>query len=54
MTLISDTHAPDDIFEPVRARFSEAEIVNLTMLTATTNAWNRLAISFRAVHPVKT
>jgi alkylhydroperoxidase family enzyme len=27
--------------------------VNLTMLIATINAWNRLAISFRAVHPVK-
>jgi hypothetical protein len=23
------------------------------MLIATINAWNRLAISFRAVHPVK-
>jgi AhpD family alkylhydroperoxidase len=50
VTLISDTHAPDDLYEAVRARFSEAEIVNLTMLIATTNAWNRLAISFRAVN----
>jgi len=28
--------------------------VNLTMLIATINAWNRLAIAFRAVPPVKT
>ena len=53
MTLISETHAPDDVYEAVRAQFSEAETVNLTMLIATINAWNRIAISFRAVHPVK-
>jgi AhpD family alkylhydroperoxidase len=53
VTLISATHAPDDVYEQVRAQFSEEETVNLTMLIATINAWNRLAISFRAIHPVK-
>ena len=53
VTLISQTHAPDDVYNDVRAQFSEAETVNLTMLIATINAWNRLAISFRAVPPVK-
>ena len=53
VTLISETHAPDDRSEQVRAQFSEEETVNLTMLIATINAWNRLAISFRAIHPVK-
>jgi alkylhydroperoxidase family enzyme len=51
--LISDTHAPDDVYAEVRAQFSEAETVNLTMLIATIKAWNRLAISFRSVHPIK-
>jgi AhpD family alkylhydroperoxidase len=51
--LISETHAPDDVYSEVRAHFSEAETVNLTMLIATINSWNRLAISFRAVPPVK-
>jgi alkylhydroperoxidase family enzyme len=32
---------------------SEAETVNLTMLVAAINAWNRIAISFRSIHPVK-
>ena len=50
VTLIAETHAPDDVYEDVRAHFSEAETVNLTMLIATINAWNRIAISFRAVH----
>jgi AhpD family alkylhydroperoxidase len=53
VTLISDTHAPDDVYDQVRAQFSEAETVNLTMLIATINAWNRLAISFRAIAPVR-
>ena len=53
VTLISETHAPDDVYEQVRAQFSEPETVNLTMLIAAINAWNRLAISFRAVPPVK-
>jgi len=53
VTLISDTHAPDDAYAEVRAHFSEAETVNLTMLIATINAWNRLAISFRAMPPIK-
>jgi AhpD family alkylhydroperoxidase len=53
VTLISETHAPDDVYEQVRAQFSEAETVNLTMLIGAINAWNRLAIAFRAIHPVK-
>jgi AhpD family alkylhydroperoxidase len=53
LTLISETHAPDDLYQEVRAQFSEAETVNLTMLIATINAWNRLAISFRSMPPVK-
>ena len=54
VTLISETHVPDDIYAEIRAQFSEAETVNLTMLIATINAWNRLAIAFRAVPPMKT
>jgi hypothetical protein len=53
VTLIADIHAPDDLYEDVRTHFSEAETVNLTMLIGAINAWNRTAISFRAVHPVK-
>jgi AhpD family alkylhydroperoxidase len=53
VTLISETHAPDDVYDELRSQFSETETVNLTMLIATINAWNRLAISLRAVPPVK-
>src|SRR5437879_4422184 len=53
VTLISKTHAPNDVYDELSGHFSEAETVNLTMLIATINAWNRLAISLRAVPPVK-
>ena len=53
VTLISETHVPDEVYGELRAQFSEAETVNLTMLVATINAWNRLAISFRAIPPVR-
>jgi AhpD family alkylhydroperoxidase len=53
VTLISEIHAPDDVYNDVRAQFSETETVNLTMLIATINAWNRIAISFRSVPTVK-
>jgi AhpD family alkylhydroperoxidase len=53
VTLVSETHVPDDVYEQVRAQFSDAELVNLTMLVGAINAWNRISISFRAVPPVK-
>ena len=46
VTLISQTHAPDDVYNEVRAQFSEVETVNLTMLIAAINAWNRLCDRF--------
>ena len=54
LTLISETHAPDETYDQVRAQFSDAETVNLTMLIGAINAWNRVAIGFHAIHPVKT
>jgi len=40
---------PDDVYERVRQQFGEVEIVNLTLAAVAINAWNRPAISFRAV-----
>jgi AhpD family alkylhydroperoxidase len=53
VTLISQTHAPDDVYDELRAHFSEADAVNLTMLIAAINAWNRIAIGFRSIPPIK-
>lgn len=49
VTLISRDHAPDAVYEEVRAQFSEKEICDLTLAVAAINAWNRLAISSRTV-----
>jgi AhpD family alkylhydroperoxidase len=49
LTLISQTHAPDDVYAHVRQHFSEAEVVNLSMAIVAINSWNRLALGFRIV-----
>jgi AhpD family alkylhydroperoxidase len=51
LTLIAQTHAPDDVYELVRQHFPADELVKLTLLIGTINLWNRIAIGFRAVHP---
>jgi AhpD family alkylhydroperoxidase len=49
LTLIAQTHAPDDVYEDVKKHFTEKEIVDLTFVVGAINLWNRLAISSRAV-----
>jgi len=51
VTLISETHAPDDVYEQVRAQFDDKSLVDLMLLISTINTWNRIAIGFRAPHP---
>lgn len=49
VTLVSETHVPDDVFAEAQKHFTETELVNLTMAVIAINGWNRLAISFREV-----
>ncbi len=49
LTLVAQTHAPDADYALVCDQFSERERVALTLLIATINAWNRIAIGFRSV-----
>jgi AhpD family alkylhydroperoxidase len=51
VTLVSETHVPGDVYDQARQHFSKTELVNLTLCVTAINAWNRIAISFRAVHP---
>ncbi len=53
LTLVSETRAPEADYEAAHAEFTDGELVNLTVLIGAINAWNRIAIGFRAVHPVK-
>jgi len=47
VTLVAQTHVPDEAYEEVRRQFDEKELSDLTLAIATMNAWNRMAISFR-------
>jgi AhpD family alkylhydroperoxidase len=49
VTLVSESHVPDSVYDEVKKHFSEKEIVDLTIVATTINMWNRLAISMRAV-----
>jgi AhpD family alkylhydroperoxidase len=53
VTLICQAHAPDAVYEEARRHFTEEELVRFTVAIAAINAWNRISIGFRAVHPVK-
>ena len=48
VTNIQEGHAPDVVYEAVRAEFTDVETVNLTLVIATINAWNRISISLGA------
>jgi AhpD family alkylhydroperoxidase len=49
LTRISETDVPDELYERVRAQFSEAEMISLTLAVVAINGWNRIALPFRAV-----
>ena len=48
VTEVADGHVPDAVFEAVRPHFTDKELVDLTFAVMAINAWNRLAIAFRA------
>lgn len=47
LTLISDTAAPDSVYDELHQYFNEKEIMELTFAIITINSWNRLAIGLR-------
>ena len=49
VTLVSQTHVPDEVYEEVRKHFSEKELLDLTFAVVAINSWNRLAVSLRAI-----
>ena len=48
VTRVSETHVPDDAYAEARVTFTEKQLADLTIAVALINAYNRLAISFRA------
>jgi AhpD family alkylhydroperoxidase len=52
LTLLPETHAPDDVYQALQAQFTEQEQVMLTLLIVAINGWNRIQVGFRAIHPI--
>ena len=51
LTLLTETHAPDDAYRALQAEFTPEEQVALTLMIVAINGWNRIQVGFRAVHP---
>jgi AhpD family alkylhydroperoxidase len=49
LTLVAETHVPDEVYERVREQFPEDELVHLSLAILSSNAWNRLNIATRTV-----
>ncbi len=47
VTLVTDGHVPDSVYEEVRPHFTDKELADLTLAVAAINAWNRLNIAAR-------
>lgn len=48
LTLVADTHMPDDVYEAAAAQFSENELAALVMAVVAINGWNRIQIASAA------
>jgi len=49
LTLVSETHVPDEVYERVRQQFSEDELAHLSLAVVAINGWNRLNVAARTV-----
>jgi len=45
LTLVSQSHTVDDVYDRVREQFSEDELVHLSLAIVAINGWNRLNIA---------
>lgn len=47
LTLITNGHVPDGVYQLVGPHFTEKELSDLTLAITTINAWNRISIASR-------
>lgn len=47
LTRVEQSQVPDSVYDEVRAQFTEAEIVELSLAIVAINGWNRLMVAFR-------
>ena len=49
LTLVTDGHVSDEVYERVRGEFSEDELAHLSLAVVAINGWNRLNVAARTV-----
>jgi AhpD family alkylhydroperoxidase len=49
LTLVTEGHVPDEVYERVRPEFSEDELAHLSLAIVAINGWNRLNVAARTV-----
>jgi len=49
LTLVTEGHVPDDVYERVRQEFSEDQLAHLSLAIVAINGWNRLNVAARTV-----
>jgi AhpD family alkylhydroperoxidase len=49
VTLVRETHVPDEVYLAVREHFTAHELVSLTLAVVAINGWNRINVAFRNV-----
>jgi AhpD family alkylhydroperoxidase len=49
LTLVTEGHVPDDVYERVRQEFSEDELAHLSLAIVAINGWNRLNVAARTI-----
>ncbi len=47
VTVLSEGHVPDEVYNTARKQFSEEELIDLTIAVITINAYNRINVAFR-------
>ena len=53
LTLLPQTHAPDDVYAQVREQFPDKELADLTLAIIAMNAWNRIGVGFAMQPPAR-
>jgi len=49
VTLVTEGHVADEVFEEAHRHFNDEELANLTLAVVAINGWNRLNIALRTV-----
>ena len=49
LTLVTEGHVPDEVYERVRQEFSEDELAHLSLAIVAINGWNRLNVAARTI-----